>query len=52
MVFAEAQLYTDGSTIPEGTLGDFLKGKETRTKSTGAIVDADDGDTPQSGWTS
>ena len=44
MVFEEAQLYTDGSTITEGTLGDFLRGKET-TRSTGAIVGTDDGDT-------
>ena len=44
MVFEEAQLYTDGSTVTEGTIGDFLRGKET-TKSTGAIVGTDDGDT-------
>ena len=37
MVFAEAQLYTDGSIITGGTVGDFLKDKEI-TKSTGAIV--------------
>ena len=24
MVFEEAQLYTDGSTITEGSIGDFL----------------------------
>ena len=44
MVFEVAQLYTDGSTITEGTIGDFLRGKET-TRSTGAIVGTDDGDT-------
>ena len=44
MVFEEAQLYTDGSTITEGTIGGFLRGKET-TRSTGAIVGTDDGDT-------
>ena len=43
VVFAEAQLYMDGSTIKEGTVGDFLKGKET--KSSGAIVGTNDGDT-------
>ena len=44
MVFVEAQLYTDGSTITEGKIGEFLRGKET-TRSTGAIVGTDDGDT-------
>ena len=44
MVFVEAQLYTDGSTITEGMIGDFLRGKET-TRSTGAIVGTDDGGT-------
>ena len=43
MVFEEAQLYTDGSTITEGSIGDFLRGKET-TRSTGAVVSPDDGD--------
>lgn len=27
MVFEEAQLYTDGSTITEGMIGDFLRGR-------------------------
>ena len=44
MVFEEAQLYTDGSTITEGSIGDFLRGTET-TRSTGAVVGTDDGDT-------
>ena len=45
MVFGEAKLYTDGSTTTdtEGTVGDFLRGKET-TRSTGAIMGANDGD--------
>ena len=38
------QLYTDGSTITEGTVGNSLRGKET-TKSAGDIVSTDDGDT-------
>ena len=48
MVLEEAQLYTDGSSIPEGnvTLGDFHREKET-TRSTGGIVGTDDGDTYQ-----
>ena len=40
MLRSSWRLYTDGSTIKEGTVGDFLKGKET-TRSTGAIVGGD-----------
>ena len=29
MMIAEAQLYTNGNTTEDGTVGDFLKGKET-----------------------
>ena len=43
IVFAEAQLYTDGSIIT-GPRGHFLKGNEV-TKSTGAVIGTDDGDT-------
>ena len=41
------QLYTDGSTILEGMVGDFLKGTETTT---GAIVGTGDGDTHTRAW--
>ena len=42
MMFVEAQLYTNGSTTEDGTVGDFLKGKEIK-RSTEAIEGTNDG---------
>ena len=41
MVFAEAQLHTDGNTIKEGTNGDFFREHKT-TRCTGTSVGTND----------